>query len=70
MFDYIIERDRLFEKEAKVFFRQIISAVAYIHKKGYAHRDLKPVSYKCIDIFNETLIPYLCDIHYYFVFLF
>lgn len=70
MFDYIIERDRLFEKEARVFFRQIISAVAYIHKKGYAHRDLKPVSYIRIDIFNEMLIPHLYDVYCYFVILF
>ncbi|KFM82497.1 Maternal embryonic leucine zipper kinase, partial [Stegodyphus mimosarum] len=42
LFDYIIEKDRLSEKEARHFFRQIISAVAFVHEKGYAHRDLKP----------------------------
>jgi len=42
LFDYIVERDRLTEDEARHFFRQIVAAVAYIHNKGFAHRDLKP----------------------------
>jgi maternal embryonic leucine zipper kinase len=40
----LVERDRLTEDEARHFFRQIVAAVAYIHHKGFAHRDLKPVN--------------------------
>ncbi|XP_049799093.1 maternal embryonic leucine zipper kinase-like [Schistocerca nitens] len=42
LFDHIVERNRLTEAAARSFFRQIISAVAYLHEQGYAHRDLKP----------------------------
>ena len=44
MLNLTVERDRLTEDEARHFFRQIVAAVAYIHNKGFAHRDLKPVS--------------------------
>ncbi|KAI4498062.1 hypothetical protein M0802_006886 [Mischocyttarus mexicanus] len=42
LFDHIVERNRLSESESRKFFRQIVSAVAYLHSLGYAHRDLKP----------------------------
>ena len=42
LFDYIVNRKRLNEDEASVFFYQLINGVEYIHNLGYAHRDLKP----------------------------
>lgn len=42
LFDYIVERGRLTESEARRFFQQIISGVEYCHKHMVAHRDLKP----------------------------
>lgn len=42
LFDYIVERGRLTEAEARRFFQQIISGVEYCHKHMIAHRDLKP----------------------------
>ena len=34
LFDYIVSRDRLKEDESRVFFRQIVAAVAFCHSKG------------------------------------
>ncbi|KAJ8016326.1 hypothetical protein DPEC_G00006030 [Dallia pectoralis] len=41
LYDYVHERRRLSETEARDIFRQIISAVHYCHKNGVVHRDLK-----------------------------
>ncbi|XP_044480141.1 SNF1-related protein kinase catalytic subunit alpha KIN10-like [Mangifera indica] len=42
LFDYIVEKGRLQEDEARVFFQQIISGVEYCHRNMVVHRDLKP----------------------------
>ncbi|XP_056129992.1 NUAK family SNF1-like kinase 1 isoform X2 [Lampris incognitus] len=41
LYDYVHERRRLPETEARDIFRQITSAVHYCHKNGVIHRDLK-----------------------------
>ncbi|XP_063076163.1 maternal embryonic leucine zipper kinase [Engraulis encrasicolus] len=61
LFDYIIAKAHLSEEETRVFFRQIISAVAYVHNQGYAHRDLKPENLLIDDDHNLKLIDFgLC----------
>eukprot|EP01066_Platyproteum_vivax_P006565 Platyproteum_vivax@DN2339_c0_g1_i1.p1 len=42
LFDYIVQRTRLGEDEARHFFQQIISGVEYAHQNLVCHRDLKP----------------------------
>ncbi|KAG8451150.1 hypothetical protein GDO86_003421 [Hymenochirus boettgeri] len=41
LYDYICDRQRLNDNEARKFFRQIVSAVHYCHANGIVHRDLK-----------------------------
>ena len=61
LFDYIVAKDRLNEEEARLFFRQIVAAVGYIHYKGYAHRDLKPENLLLDEDQNLKLIDFgLC----------
>ncbi|XP_037327646.2 maternal embryonic leucine zipper kinase [Pungitius pungitius] len=61
LFDYIIAKDRLSEEETRVFFRQIVSAMAYVHSQGYAHRDLKPENLLIDEDQNLKLIDFgLC----------
>ncbi|EGG16965.1 putative protein serine/threonine kinase [Cavenderia fasciculata] len=42
LFDYIVAREFIKEKEARKFFRQMISAIEYCHANLVVHRDLKP----------------------------
>ena len=41
MIDYIAAKSYLSEKEARKFFRQIISAMHHCHQANVVHRDLK-----------------------------
>ncbi|VVT45282.1 uncharacterized protein SAPINGB_P000698 [Magnusiomyces paraingens] len=42
LFDYLIKKGRLEEREALHYFRQIINGVDYCHHFNICHRDLKP----------------------------
>ena len=42
LFNYIVEKERLKEKEASFFYSQIIHGLSEINKKRICHRDIKP----------------------------
>jgi calcium-dependent protein kinase len=42
LFDYILSKGHLNEKEAANLFRQVLSAIRYLHHNNTCHRDLKP----------------------------
>eukprot|EP00823_Brevimastigomonas_motovehiculus_P004654 TRINITY_DN3167_c0_g1_i1.p1 TRINITY_DN3167_c0_g1~~TRINITY_DN3167_c0_g1_i1.p1 ORF type:complete len:657 (-),score=101.06 TRINITY_DN3167_c0_g1_i1:343-2313(-) len=42
LFDYIVGKGKLEEREARLFFQQIISGLDYCHYNDVVHRDLKP----------------------------
>jgi serine/threonine-protein kinase SRK2 len=41
LFDRIVKAGRFCEDEARYFFQQLISGVAWCHRGGVCHRDLK-----------------------------
>lgn len=42
LFDYIVDHQKVDEKTALKFFRQIIAGISYLHSQRIIHRDLKP----------------------------
>lgn len=45
VFDYLVTHGKMKEKDARIKFRQIVSAVQYCHAKNIVHRDLKVTSH-------------------------
>jgi serine/threonine protein kinase len=42
LFEYLLDRKRLPETEARHFLQQLVEGLSYCHSKGIFHRDLKP----------------------------
>ena len=52
----VIKKNGLDEKECKFFFKQIYSAIQYIHSKNIVHRDLKPNNILFLDEAKTHLV--------------
>lgn len=55
---YIESKGKLSEEEALKYFRQLISAVKYMHSSGIAHRDIKPANVLLDERLNLKLIDF------------
>lgn len=58
LFDYIVQRGKMSENEARRFFQQIIAAVDYCHRHKIVHRDLKPENLLLDDHLNVKIADF------------
>jgi 5'-AMP-activated protein kinase, catalytic alpha subunit len=58
LFEYIVNRKRVREKDACKFLHQILSGVDYLHKLGICHRDLKPENLLMDDFNNIKIVDF------------
>lgn len=79
LLEYVLDKGRLDEAEARIFFKQIIDAISYIHQEKLIHRDLKLenlllasknakiIKVNCLDNYFLILINQLKLEQYYFI---
>ena len=58
LFDYIVKKKRLQDKDAARFFKQIVSGVEYLHRNKICHRDLKPENLLLDENMNIKIIDF------------
>ncbi|KAI8363642.1 kinase-like domain-containing protein [Mortierella sp. GBAus27b] len=58
LFDFLVEKGRLTESEARRFFQQIIVGLAFCHKRKICHRDLKPENLLLDDHMNVKIADF------------
>jgi calcium-dependent protein kinase len=55
LFDEIINRKTLNERDSAIIIKQLLSAIAYCHAQNVCHRDLKPENVLIEDIEKMTI---------------
>ncbi|KAL4499761.1 hypothetical protein ABPG72_017301 [Tetrahymena utriculariae] len=58
LFDYIVKRTRLSERQASKFLQQIINGIEYMSKIGVVHRDLKPENLLLDHNYNIKIVDF------------
>jgi len=61
LFDYIQKEKCFNEKKARIIFKQLLSAINYLHKKNIVHRDLKPENIVFIKTKNKDIFIKIID---------
>jgi serine/threonine protein kinase len=57
LYEYIRKNGKMDEPRARMFFRQLISALSYCHKLQIAHRDLKAENIVFVNDDTLKVIP-------------
>jgi 5'-AMP-activated protein kinase catalytic alpha subunit len=58
LFNYIVKKKRLADKEACRFFHQILSGIQYLHSIKVCHRDLKPENLLLDENMNVKIVDF------------